>query len=494
MICIPITAGNVEDAVSDMLSASPYADVVELRVDFIHGLQNAESCIEKSLINRTKPVIITNRPGREGGKFKGSEQDRLRLLQKAIELEADYVDIEYDSAGQITRRNSRTKIIISYHNFNETPHNLNKIYHDICRHEPDIVKIVTYANDITDNIKIFELLNSARVPAISLCMGELGHLSRILTRKFGGLLTFASLERGKESAPGQLTVDELTGIYHFKDINRETGLYGIIGNPVSHSMSPIIHNSAFKEKGLNNVYVPLKVSNIEDFIKEYRKLDFRGYSVTIPHKESILPFLDDIDPTARDIGAINTMVKNNGKLTGYNTDSMAAVMDLEHGLKRRHDTLHNKNVSIIGAGGAARAIAFGLKAKGCNITIYNRTLERAEKLSEDVHCSLKRFEELRNLNADILINTTSVGMFPKTDETPVPKDVLRTGMTVFDAVYNPIETRLLRDAREKGCHTVNGLTMFINQAAEQFRLWTNIEPPVDLMRKVVMERLLHNRL
>jgi len=488
MICIPITARSAEDTVSEMISASKYADIVELRIDYIPELQNAEACIEESLKRKTKPVIITNRPEREGGKFNGSEQDRLHLLQKAIDLGADYVDVEYDSIKQITRRNS-SKIIISHHNFKETPHNLSKIYDDICQQKPDIVKIVTYANDIIDNIRIFELLKSAQIPTISFCMGESGYISRILTKKVGGFLTFASLEKGKESAPGQLTVDELSKIYHFKEINEETKLYGIIGNPVSHSMSPAIHNASFIEKGLNNVYVPLKIANIDAFMRECRKIDFQGFSVTIPHKESVLPFLDDLDHTARKIGAINTIVNRKGKLTGYNTDCMAAVMGLEYSMKKANETLNNKKVSIIGAGGAARAIAFGLKEKGCDITIFNRTIERAEKLSHDVKCKFESFEEIHQIDSDILINTTSIGMFPDVNQTPVSKNILKKGMIVFDAVYNPIETKLLREANENGCHTVNGLSMFINQAAEQFRLWTNIDPPIELMTKVVKEML-----
>ena len=488
MICIPTTARSAENAVSEMISASKYADIVELRIDYIPELRNAETCIEESLKSKTKPVIITNRPEREGGKFNGSEHDRLRLLQKAIELGADYVDVEYDSIKQIARRNS-SKIIISHHNFKETPHNISKIYDDICQQKPDIVKIVTYANDITDNIRIFELLKSAKVPTISFCMGESGYISRILTNKFGGFLTFASLEKGKESAPGQLTVNELSKTYHFNKINQETKLYGIIGNPISHSMSPAIHNAAFAEKELKNVYVPLKVADIGAFMKECRKMYFQGFSVTIPHKESILPFLDDIDHTASKIGAINTIVNQNGKLIGYNTDCMAAVMGLECSLKETGETLNNKRISIIGAGGAARAIAFGLKEKGCDITIFNRTIERAEKLSHDVQCRFESFEEIHKLDSDILINTTSIGMFPDVNQTPVPKNILKEGMIVFDAVYNPIETRLLREANENGCHTVNGLSMFINQAAEQFRLWTNIDPPKGLMSKVVKERL-----
>ncbi len=488
MICIPITARNTKDTISEMSSASEYADLVEIRLDYIPELNDAENCMEASLKSRTKPVIVTNRPEREGGKFNGSEHDRLSLLQKAIDLGADYVDVENDSIKQITR-SGKSKIIVSYHNFKKTPQDINKIYDSICQHKPDIVKIVTYANDITDNFRIFELLSTAKLPVISFCMGELGYISRILTRKFGGFLTFASLEKGKESAPGQLTVDELTRTYNFKNTNKETKLYGIIGNPVSHSMSPAIHNASFVDRGLNSVYVPLKILNIDSFIKECRKVDFHGFSVTIPHKESVLPFLDDIDHTAGKIGAINTIVKQDGKLTGYNTDCMAAVMGLENDLKKNSDKLENKKISILGAGGAARAIAFGLKEKGCDMTIYNRTIERAEKLSNEVKCRFKRVEDIHKLDADILINTTSIGMFPDVEKTPVPENMLKEGMIVFDAVYNPIRTKLLTDAKERGCHTINGLSMFINQAAEQFRLWTNIEPPVELMSNVVMEML-----
>jgi 3-dehydroquinate dehydratase/shikimate dehydrogenase len=490
MICVPITARSIEDTISELSLASKNADIdiIELRLDYISEMEDAEICLEKTLKSKTKPIIVTNRPKREGGNYAGSEKDRLRLLQKAIELGADYVDVELDSVRQITRRDS-SKLIVSYHNFKETPHNINKIYEDISQCKPDIVKVVTYANDITDNVRIFELLKIANVPTISFCMGEFGHISRILTRKFGGLLTFASLKKGKESAPGQLTVDELSNIYHFNKINKETKLYGIIGNPISHSISPVIHNSSFIEKRLNSVYVPMKVLDIETFIKDFRKMDFQGFSVTIPHKESILPFLDDIDHVAGKIGAINTVVNQEGRLTGHNTDCMAAIKGLEDGLEGNKGTIQDKKVAIIGAGGAARAIAFGLKEKGCDITIYNRTLERAKRLSDDVGCKFRRFEEISELNTDILINSTSIGMFPNIEESPVPKNVLKKGMIVFDAVYNPIETRLLQDAEGRGCHTVNGLTMFINQAAEQFRLWTDTEPPVELMKNVAKNML-----
>lgn len=486
MICIPITARNTEEVILELETAQKHADIIELRLDSFRDRNDAETCLEKLSKKCPKPIIVTNRPEREGGGFADSEQNRIRLLQKAIDLRFEYVDVEHDSMKHIVRRDC-TKIIASYHNFQETPLNLNRIYDEICHLKPDIVKIVTYAQDITDNIKIFELLKIAHLPLISFCMGENGHISRILTRKFGGFLTFASLGKGKESAPGQLTFQEITDIYHFKQINRETKVYGIVGNPVSHSMSPAIHNSSFIEKGLNSVYVPLKVVEIDSFVREFKKINIQGFSITIPFKETVLPFLDDIDCTAEKIGAINTVVNKNGRFTGYNTDSIAAIQGLANGMDN-NEKPHN-TVAIIGAGGAARAIAYGLKKEGYDITIYNRTKERASKLSRDIGCNYRGFEERCQINAGIVINCTSIGMFPHIEESPVPKESLKSGMVVFDVVYNPIQTRLLLDAEERGCHTVNGLTMFINQAAEQFRLWTGIEPPTELMRSVVLDKL-----
>ncbi len=485
MICIPITARSTKEAILEMAMAQKNADIVELRLDFFSEIRDAEMCLEKLSEKYPKPVIVTVRPEREGGSYTDNESDRIRLLQKAIDLRFDYVDVELDSIEHIVRRDC-TKIIVSYHNFQETPHNLHKIYDEMCLWKPDIVKIVTYAHEITDNIRIFELLKITHLPMISFCMGENGHISRILTRKFGGLLTFASLTKGKESAPGQLTFQELTDTYHFKKTDKETKVYGIVGNPVSHSMSPAIHNLSFIEKGLNSIYVPLKVVDIASFVREFKKIDIQGFSITIPHKETILPFLDDIESTAEKIGAINTVVNRSGRFKGYNTDSTAAIQGLENGMNNKQ---HLNKVAIIGAGGAARAIAYGLKDEGYEITIYNRTKERAMKLSHDIGCTYQGFEKVCQIDANILINCTSIGMSPNTENSPVPKEILKPEMVVFDAVYNPIQTRLLRDAEERGCCTVNGLTMFINQAAEQFRLWTGIEPPIELMRNVALDKL-----
>ncbi len=493
MLCIPITAATTEDFLKDMRSASEQADLLELRLDYINGLKDSD--IETLIERKTKPVIATCRPEREGGKFTGPSNDRITLLEKAAASGAEYVDVEHDveldSINKLVKK-TKTKVIVSYHNFTETPDatKLREIHKRLTATGADIVKIVTYAHDITDNLRIFSLLEEARTPTIALCMGETGQISRILAPKYGGFLTFASLVKGKESAPGQLSARELLEVYNFRGINRSTEIYGLIGNPVAHSMGPLLHNTCFREAGLNAVYLPFKVENLASFVNGFKALNVRGYSVTIPHKEAVMGLLDGLDPLAESIGAVNTVVNRDGRLTGYNTDSTAATKVIEDGLAERGETLSGKRVTIIGAGGAARAVAFGLKQKDAEITIVNRTQARAEALAWELGCDYKKFGELSGLDAGmILVNCTSIGMHPNVDDVPVPAEALRPGMWVFDAVYNPPETRLLREATAGGCHTLDGVKMFVLQAAQQFELWTGRPAPVESMGETIRARL-----
>ncbi len=498
MICVPIIANNLDDALHDMAEASTVADIVELRIDYIRGVD-----LKRLLEKRTKPVIVTNRPVREGGKFNGSEEERIALLKLALQLQADYVDVEHDSIQHIRRDTVHrvpTKIIVSYHNFRETPRDLTDIYKKLSQSGADIVKIVTHANSITDNVRVYQLLQQSQIPMISFCMGELGIISRILYKRFGSYLTFASLQVGKESAPGQISIHELLNTYHAQKQDKHSAIYGLIGNPVSHSISPIIHNTLFRELNFNSIYVPFKVDTIGDFMREFRKLDIKGYSVTIPHKESVINHLDAIDPMAKKIGAVNTIVNMDGQLVGYNTDCEAAIKVLEgvDQVCRRGERpfaltkdvhLRGKKVTLIGAGGVARAIAFGLKECEAQITIINRNYARAQSLARDVGCLARKYDESEAFNADILINATPVGMFPKINETPIDKNKLKSNMIVFDTIYNPIETKLLKEAKAQGCKTINGLSMFVHQAAAQFKLWTGQMPSVEIVEAIAYKHL-----
>lgn len=493
MICIPVIANNLDDALRDMEEASKAADIVEVRLDY---LKNPDlKCL---LERRTKPVIITNRPVREGGKFEGSEEDRIAILKLAIRLHADYVDIEHDSVQSLRRDTEHrvpTKIIVSYHNFRETPDDLISLYQKLSQSGADLVKMVTYANTITDNVKIYHLLRQTQGQLISFCMGEYGMISRILYKKFGSYLTFASLSKGKESAPGQIGIQEFLTTYQARRQDKDTHIYGLIGNPVSHSISPLIHNTLFREMNFNKIYVPFKVDDIGDFIRVFRELDVKGYSVTIPHKESVIPHLDALEPMAKKIGAVNTIVTKGGQLVGFNTDGKAAIQVLEDlqqgsGMGTGNHHFTGRRVTLLGAGGAARAIAFGLRERGAQVTIVNRNDGRAQSLARDVGCLSAKFGDLPEMKTDILINATPVGMFPAVNETPIDKSQLRPTMLVFDTIYNPAETRLLRDARAQGCKIAGGLPMFANQAAAQFELWTGITPSLKLIEEIAYKKLL----
>jgi 3-dehydroquinate dehydratase/shikimate dehydrogenase len=502
MICIPIIGRTQGEIEADMASAARLADVVELRMDYAPGAD-----LRRLLEKRAGPVIVTNRPAREGGAFTGPEDERLALLQTAVDLGAEYVDVEWDSVGRIRRgglarrsfgEGGRTKLIVSHHDFQRTPEDLVRLHAEIVRSGADIAKIACMACNLRDNLRIFDLLRTSKHPTIALCMGELGLISRVLGRKFGNVLTYGSLGTGKESAPGQVTAAELRGLYRYKKIRAATAIYGVIANPVAHSMSPAIHNAAFEETGLDAVYVPLKVeTDPAGFVKAFRSLDVQGYSVTLPHKEAILPAMDEVDELARKIGAVNTVVNRNGRLVGANTDVTAAVSALEAALSGdparrkpgKRSPLNGKRVLLIGAGGAARAVAFGLVARGAKVMVANRTRERAVRLARELGCDSCALSELPSRRADVLINTTSVGMWPNVEETPAPASALRKNMVVFDAVYNPPETRLIREAKAAGCRTVSGIAWFVNQAAAQFELWTGKSAPREVMERVIRKKL-----
>jgi shikimate dehydrogenase len=267
-------------------------------------------------------------------------------------------------------------------------------------------------------------------------------------------------------------------------IDQQTKLYGVVGYPVGHSLSPVMHNAAFAAKGLNAVYLAFETKDIDGCVKGMRALGIRGLSITIPHKSEVMPLLDEVDGLAKRIGAVNTICNDKGRLVGYNTDAIGAIKALEEKVE-----LDGKTCTIIGAGGAARAIGFILKENGVEVQVANRSSERGRALAHSLDCQYLTLDQLDKISADILINTTPVGMAPRIDHCPVPEQSLTKGMVVMDIIYNPIETRLLTIARARGCMNINGVGMFIHQGAEQFRLWTGLEAPVDTMSRAVEEAL-----
>jgi 3-dehydroquinate dehydratase/shikimate dehydrogenase len=310
----------------------------------------------------------------------------------------------------------------------------------------------------------------------------------VLTRTFGGLLTYAALRRGAGSAPGQLTVAQLRDVYNFDSTGPGTPVYGVIGNPVMHSVSPNIHNAAFRSLGMDAVYVPFEVDALAPFFAGVHCLDPAGFSVTIPHKEEALRLVDDADEISHKIGAVNTVAVRDSRLVGTNTDWLAAVNAVKQALAA-DETLAGRRVLLLGAGGAARAIAYGLAREKAVVLIANRTQERAERLAAETGAKTVRWEQRGAVDCDVVVNSTSIGMYPRVDATPMPAESLRQGRVVFDAVYNPRRTRLIEEAAAAGCRVVEGVEMFVEQAVAQFRFWTGRDAPVEVMRKATVAAL-----
>tara|TARA_Y100000310_G_scaffold345853_1_gene471434 strand:+ start:17821 stop:19320 length:1500 start_codon:yes stop_codon:yes gene_type:complete len=490
-ICVPITAKTVEQAIEDIKEAEKLTDLIELRIDFIENIDADK--LKILLDSKSKRVIVTCRSKDNKGNFSGSEEERINLLKKAIELKADFVDIEINcdknTIQEIIQNKKDAKTIVSYHNFNETPglDKLNEIYAEIKELNPDLIKIVTNANSINDNFRIFEL-SRYKDDLTAFCMGLRGQISRILAPKYGSLITFAALKENKESAPGQITIDEMKNVYNIHSMNKGTKIIGVIGEYAENSMSKYMHNKNFNQKHLNFVYMPFKVrkEELEEFIKNFRKFNFAGSSVTIPHKVEIMKYIDETDETAQKIGAVNTIVNNNGKLTGHNTDYYGAV----HALKEKTE-LNGKKILVIGSGGGARAVVYALKKENAEITITNRTMEKAKILANEFEIKSDNIDNIKKLvlDNDIIINTTSVGMSPNTNESIIKETEFTEGKLVMDIVYKPVNTELIILAKKANCNVITGDRMLIHQAIGQFKLWTDQEPDSKLMESALSEHV-----
>ncbi len=463
-------------------AAAGGADLVELRLDLIPGFE-----LGALLSDRPCPVIVTFRPAREGGRYEGDESERLNVLRQAMALGAEYVDVEHDAAAALERV-AGCQRIVSYHDFEGVPRPLRLLWERLAGLDADVIKIAVTASRIEDNLEVFDLLRGADRPTIALAMGEAGVISRILAGRYGGYLTYACLG-SQPVAPGQVPLADLLGMYRFRAISRETQLYGVMANPVGHSMSPAVHNAAFEALGLDAVYLPLLVDEPVEFLQRFTPLGFRGFSVTIPHKQAVMAGLDEVQPLAARLESVNTVVVDEGgRLFGYNTDVEGALVTIEAALEPG-DSLRGKRVLLVGAGGLGRALAHGLTERRAELVITNRTEERGLALAAEVGAQFVSLDGMAGANPDVLVQTTSVGMHPRIAESIVPAGMLRPGLVVYDAVYNPLETRLLRDARAAGCRTVSGIGHFVNQAAGQFELWTGRKAPTEVMRSVLLERL-----
>lgn len=489
MICVSIGRSRHKHMLAEHKHlAEQGAKLVELRLDFISTRIN----LSRLLADRPTPVIVTYRREADGGKFTGSEEKRMTMLREAIAFGADYVDIEEDIADKVPRY-GKTKRVISYHNFRHTPKDLEEIHARMSELDADVVKIATMAQSPNDNLRMLELVQSASVPTVGMCMGDIGTPSRLLSAKFGSPWTYATFHHERALAPGQLSFQQMTEIYGYENIGPDTEVYGVIADPVAHSLSPQIHNAAFQSQGRDAVYIPFRVpaDSLEEFATTAPRLGVKGLSVTIPHKEAIASHLTKIDPAAKGIAAVNTVVYRDGEVIGYNTDCKAALDSLEQGIAGKvsqpgeKSPLDGKRVLLLGAGGVARGILYGLRKRGAKVVIASRTRKRADQLAKEFGAKAIEWKSRHNAPVEVIINGTPIGMHPNVDETPFGKAYLKPSQVVFDTVYNPESTLLVKEAREHGCRVVTGVEMFVRQAALQYLLFTGKEPPAKLMRETL---------
>ena len=462
---------------------------MEFRLDFLDPSQLTPERMRHWVALAGVPVIGTLRRKPFGGRFEGGAADQLEMLGRIGGAGFSFLDIEVETleAAGPTRlkkiRDGSWRLIGSYHDFRETPSDLQAVFRRILAVDADVVKIATLAVDFADNFRLLELVSQARrrnLPIIAVAMGDLGAYSRLVAPSRGALLTYASTRAGQETAPGQLTSRDLKCVYGLNGIDADTLFFGVIGHPIGHSLSPQVHNHAFRQLGLNCRYLPLPTPDLEAFAPHLRR--FGGLSVTLPHKVAVLRHVDARHPGVEASGAANTLVRRQDGLWAYNTD----LDGVRHALRGCLDGPPGRAV-LLGAGGAARSAAAVLKEARWRVAVLARNRSKAEALAGDFGFEADSLDRSGRYSGDLLINATPVGMSPAIHESPVAGEGLRYA-TVFDMVYNPLETRLLGEARKQS-RVVSGLDMFVGQAARQCHLWTGREAPLRGMREVVVGSL-----
>jgi 3-dehydroquinate dehydratase/shikimate dehydrogenase len=474
-LCVTVTAPTMaelrrrRDEIVD-------ADMVELRLDTVGDPDPAGA-----LAGRRRPAIVTCRPQWEGGHFTGSEEERRRILEHALALGAEFVDVEWRAPfhDAIVRAGGR-RVVLSSHDFDMVPIDLAGRLHAMRGSGAGVVKLAMKLTALADCVTLKSLGGEADGAAdlVIVGMGEFGLPTRVLAGRFGSRWTYAGALRDVGQVPASTLVDE----YHLRSIDDATALYGLVGRPVSHSVSPAMHNAAFEATQVNAVYLPLPAIDVDDFMAFARAFGLRGASVTVPYKVAFFERVDEAYSVARRVGAVNTIRLEGGRWIGENTDANAFLRPLQD----REGAAHGR-ASILGAGGAARAVAVALASTGARVTIHARDREQAERAALATAAAVGPFPPAPD-TWDLLVNCTPIGMHPAVDETPMPAARL-TGGCVYDLIYNPPATRLLRDAERMGCRVVNGLEMLVAQAQEQFHWWTGMRAPAGVMREAALRRL-----
>src|ERR1700693_4125991 len=487
-VCVAVAATDPVELVEKAEALVRDNSFLEFRLDYISKPAMAIPKIKHFF--ETHPgttVIATCRRVAAGGKFRGSIASQLDILAKASASGCQLVDVELSTAqkckpAQLQKLRARSALILSYHDFRGTK-KLDQTLEKMRAFPADFYKVVSTATTLSDNVTMIQFLSreADNHSLIGLCMGEQGIISRVLGVRAGSVFTFAAVGPGEETAPGQATVQDLRSVYRIDTVDAATRVYGVAGDPVAHSLSPAIMNAAFRRENVNAVYLALHAKTLKDLLNCVRQIPIHGLSITMPYKEAILPHLDNTDSHTTKIGACNTVVRaQDGKLYGFNTDAAGIVRPLE----RRLSTLEGARILVIGAGGAARAAVFGLKERGSEVYILNRSAAPAKKLAHQARARIVKRPELKKLAFDVIINATPVGM-GNLRESPLQEQEINARY-VFDMIYDPPETRFLKLAKERGAQVIPGIEMFVHQAARQFEIWTGKPAPWDDMLKVVI--------
>ena len=489
-VCVPLVGedpARIVERAESLVRDNPF---LEFRLDYLANPLAGFPKLKHFLdLHPEATVIATCRRAVNGGKFKGSATAQLEVLTKAAAIGFQLVDIELQTAEilkqqQLIDLKDRVGVILSFHDF-KTTKKLEETFTELKRYPADFYKLVSTATTLYDNVQMMKFLqaHSAQYEMVALCMGEQGIISRVLGVRAGSIFTFGAATRGEETAPGQVTARELRDTYRIEMVDAATQVYGVAGDPVAHSLSPVMMNTAFRRETVNAVYLALHAKTPKDLLACVNDIPIRGLSITMPYKQEIIAALSNSDALTRQIGACNTLVRSqDGKLYGFNTDVAGIIVPLEQRL-----TLQGAKVLIVGAGGAARAAAFGLKNKGAEVFIANRTPENAQALARQSKSKYMKRADVGKSTFDVIINATPVGM-GNGKQSPLEDKELNTRY-LFDLVYSPAETKLIKMAQAKNIQVISGLEMFVQQGARQFEIWTGKPAPVAEMAFVVTKAL-----
>jgi 3-dehydroquinate dehydratase/shikimate dehydrogenase len=491
-LCVAVQGAAPAEMMASAENVLKDARFIEFRLDLLTKPAAGISPLKQFLSNhRDVQAIATCRRKPNGGRFAGSLTAELEMLQKAAEAGCQIVDLEVESAEEASKaqlnrfraalKASSTALLISSHDFSRTK-GLEEAAARIKAIEPDYVKVVSTARTLADNLAVLRMIEKQSLNAhvVGIAMGEEGLVSRVLGPREGGAFTFASASDGAETAPGQTSARTLIDLYRVEQLDQATRIFGVAGNPISHSLSPLMHSTAFRRENVNAIMLPLKVKTLSDLLTLTRDLPLSGVAVTMPLKQEVLPHLANMDAQTARIGACNTLRTGaDGKLYGFNTDVAGVVRPLEKRMK-----LKGARILVVGAGGAARAAVFGLVEQGAEVFVTNRTHETAVALARKAHAKSLKHDVLAKSQFDAIINTTPCGMAGVKQPMALKENELNASL-VFDMVYNPLDTPLLKLAHSRGIAVISGLEMFVQQGARQFEIWTGKPAPENEMLRVV---------